>query len=116
MPGPVEIDQQVQDAFHQPPLSHRSDEFIRRFEGVRATLARMTGAKHVAGLSGSGTVGTEAVPSWLEGRGVVLVRGECGARLAGQASGWNLPVNVGEWPWGVPWDLERVATQLDGAQ
>ena len=116
MPGPVEIDQRVQDAFHQPPLSHRSDEFIRRFEGVRATLARMTGAKHVALLNGSGTLGNEAVASCLEGPGVVLVNGEFGARIARQATRWNLPVNIVEWPWGVPWDLDRVAAQLDGAQ
>ena len=116
MPGPVEIDHQVQNAFRQPTLSHRSDEFIRRFEGVRATLARMTGAKHVALLNGSGTLGNEAVASCLEGPGVVLVNGEFGARIARQAARWNLPVNIVEWPWGVPWDLERVATQLDGAR
>ena len=116
MPGPVEIDAKVQAAFHQPPLSHRSDEFIRRFEGVRATLARMTGAKHAALLNGSGTLGNEAVASCLEGPGVVLVNGEFGARIARQAARWNLPVNVVEWPWGVPWDLDRVATELDGAQ
>src|SRR6185312_17003545 len=89
MPGPVEIDHQVQKAFRQPPLSHRSAEFIRRFEGVRATLARMTGAKHVALLNGSGTLGNEAVASCLEGPGVVLVNGEFGARIARQAARWN---------------------------
>ncbi|MEO8052634.1 MAG: aminotransferase class V-fold PLP-dependent enzyme [Acidobacteriota bacterium] len=116
MPGPVEIDHRVQDAFRQPPLSHRSDEFIRRFEEVRATLARMTGAKHVALLNGSGTLGNEAVASCLEGPGVVLVNGEFGARIARQAARWNLPINIVEWPWGVPWDLDRVAKQLDGAR
>lgn len=116
MPGPVEIDAEVQAAFHQPPLSHRSEEFIRRFEGVRATLAKMTGAKHAALLNGSGTLANEAVASCLEGPGVVLVNGEFGARIARQAARWNLPVNVVEWPWGVPWNLDRVATQLDGAR
>ena len=55
MPGPVEIDAKVQAAFHKPSLPHRSEQFIRRFEGVRAALARMTGAKHAALLNGSGT-------------------------------------------------------------
>jgi len=116
MPGPVEIDAKVQAAFHKPSLSHRSEQFIRRFEGVRATLTWMTGAKHAALLNGSGTLGNEAVASCLEGPGVVLVNGEFGARLARQAARWNLAANVVEWPWGVPWDLDRIAAQLDGTQ
>jgi aspartate aminotransferase-like enzyme len=115
MPGPVEIDNKVQAAFHQPPLSHRGPEFIARFEGVRATLAQMTGARHVALLNGSGTLANDAVASCLEGPGVVLVNGEFGARLARQAERWNLPVRVLQWPWGTPWDLDRVARELDGA-
>jgi aspartate aminotransferase-like enzyme len=116
MPGPVEIDAKVQAAFHQPPLSHRGPEFIRRFESVRATLAQMTGARQVAIMNGSGTLANEAVASCLEGPGVVLVNGEFGARLARQAARWSLPVRVIEWPWGVPWDLDRVAQELDGAE
>ena len=116
MPGPVEIDEKVQAAFHQPPLSHRGPEFLSRFEGVRAKLARMTGARHVALMTGSGTLANEAVASCLEGPGVVLVNGEFGRRLARQAERWSLPVRVVEWPWGTPWDLDRVAQELDGAR
>ena len=115
MPGPVEIDAKVRAAFHQPPLSHRGPEFIRRFESVRSTLAKMTGVRRVAILNGSGTLANEAVASCLEGTGVVLVNGEFGARLARQAARWNLPLRVIEWPWGVEWDLDRVAPGLDGA-
>ena len=46
----------------------------------------------------------------------VLVNGEFGARLARQAARWNLSANIVEWPWGVPWDLDRIAAQLGGAQ
>ena len=115
MPGPVEIDAKVRSAFCQAPLSHRGPEFISRFEGVRATLAQMTGARHVALLNGSGTLANEAVGCCLEGPGVVLVNGEFGARLARQAERWRLPVRVIEWAWGVPWDLDRVAQELGDA-
>lgn len=116
MPGPVEIDAKVRAVFCQAPLSHRGTEFIERFEGVRATLAAMTGARHVALLNGSGTLANEAVASCLEGPGVVLVNGEFGGRLARQAQRWSLPVRTVEWPWGVPWDLNRVSDELGDAR
>lgn len=116
MPGPVEIDAKIRAVFCQAPLSHRSEEFIRRFEAVRATLAAMTGARHVAIMNGSGTLANEAVASCLEGPGVVLVNGEFGNRLAKQAQRWSLPLRFVEWPWGVPWDLERVEKELAGAR
>lgn len=115
MPGPVEIDAKVRAVFCQAPLSHRGTEFIEHFQGVRATLAKMTGARHVALMNGSGTLANEAVASCLEGPGVVLVNGEFGGRLARQAQRWNLPVRVVEWPWGVPWDLDRVSGELGDA-
>jgi aspartate aminotransferase-like enzyme len=116
MPGPVEIDAKVRKVFCQAPLSHRSSEFIHRFEGVRAVLAQMTGARHVGLMNGSGTLANEVVGSCLEGPGVVLVNGEFGARLAKQAERWRLPVRIVEWAWGMPWDLDRVARELDGAK
>ena len=116
MPGPVEIDSKIRAVFCQAPLSHRGPEFIRRFESVRSILAAMTGARHVALMNGSGTLANEAVASCLEGPGVVLVNGEFGDRLAQQAQRWSLPVRVVEWPWGVPWDLDRVAHELGDAR
>jgi aspartate aminotransferase-like enzyme len=115
LPGPVEIDAEITAAFHLPPISHRSLEFISHFEAVRARLLEMTGARRAALLHGSGTLANEAVVACLDGPGVVLVNGEFGARLARQARRWDLPARVLEWPWGTPWDLDRVAGELDGA-
>ncbi len=112
MPGPVEIDERIQAAFHLPPISHRGSEFLCRFEGVRATLSQMTGAPHVALFNGSGTLVNDAVASCLEGPGLVLVNGEFGARIAKQASRWGLPVRKLEWAWGTPWDLKEVEAAL----
>jgi aspartate aminotransferase-like enzyme len=116
MPGPVEISDEINTAFRLPPISHRSAEFIDRFESVRTRLCGMTGAAHACLMNGSGTLANEAIASCLEGPGVVLVNGEFGERLARQAQRWDLPVNVVEWPWGVPWDLNRVADEIRGAR
>jgi aspartate aminotransferase-like enzyme len=116
MPGPVEIAEEVSAAFHLPPISHRGEEFIGRFEAVRRRLRGLTGAAHVGLLTGSGTLANEVVASCLEGPGVVLVNGEFGARLARQAQRWELPVKVLNWPWGAPWDLEELSRSLDGAR
>jgi aspartate aminotransferase-like enzyme len=116
MPGPVEIAGEIQKAFHLPPLSHRGPDFVARFEGVRATLQRMTGARHVALLNGSGTLANEAIASCLDGPGLVLINGEFGARVARQAERWNLPVRTIEWQWGSSWDLNQVSEQLDGVE
>jgi aspartate aminotransferase-like enzyme len=116
MPGPVEIDPRIQAAFHLPPISHRGSEFLCRFEGVRATLSQMTGARHVALFNGSGTLVNEAVASCLEGPGLVLVNGEFGARLAKQAARWNLPVRTLEWTWGTSWNFKEVEAALSGVE
>jgi aspartate aminotransferase-like enzyme len=116
MPGPVEIADEVSQAFHLPPVSHRCEEFIGRFEAVRRRLRGLTGAANVALLTGSGTLANEVVASCLEGPGVVLVNGEFGARVARQAQRWELPVKILEWPWGAPWDLDELDRSLDGAQ
>jgi len=116
MPGPVEIAAPVRMAFHQAPVSHRSDEFVQSFEGVRARLRSMTGAPHVAMMPGSGTLANEVIAGSLEGPGVVLVNGEFGARIANQARAWLDDVKTIEWPWGTAWDLDDIERSLPGAR
>jgi aspartate aminotransferase-like enzyme len=111
----VEIDPRIQAALHLPPLSHRGSDFLCRFEGVRATLSDMTGARHVALFTGSGTLANEAIASCLEGPGLVLVNGEFGDRIAKQAARWNLPVRTLEWAWGSAWDFQQIEAALRGA-
>jgi aspartate aminotransferase-like enzyme len=45
-------------------------------------------------------------------RGVLLVNGEFGERLARQASRFGLRPRVLSWPWGKPWDLDELDTAL----
>src|SRR5258708_16213052 len=114
MPGPVEIAAPIRHAFGQPPISHRSAEFTRHYERVRAILRAMTGAPYVALFQGSGTLANEVVAAALEGPGLVLVNGEFVRRLADQARAWSLPVRTLEWPWGRAWDIDQIASALDG--
>ena len=114
MPGPVEIAAPIRHAFERPPISHRSDEFTRRYEGVRAALRSLTGAPHAALFQGSGTLANDVVAGALDGPGLVLINGEFGQRLADQARAWGLPVRTLEWPWGDAWDLDQIARAMDG--
>jgi aspartate aminotransferase-like enzyme len=113
LPGPVTSSAAVHAAFHQPPIYHRGPEFIALFRKVRQTLGVMVGGRDVALFNGSGTLANEAVAATLAsnsagGRGILLVNGEFGRRLASQATRFGLRPRLLEWRWGQPWDLEEV--------
>ncbi len=118
LPGPVTIAPAVQDAFHQPPIYHRGPEFIALFQKVRRTLRSLVGCRDVALFNGSGTLANEAVAAALaadsrSGRGILLVNGEFGQRLAKQATRFGLHPRILEWPWGQPWELEEIENAVD---
>ena len=114
MPGPVEIAAEVRQAFARPPVSHRSLEFLDAYESARETLGRLSGGLSVAVMVGSGTTANDCVAMHLraafqDAPGLVLVNGEFGERLAGQASRAGLHFRALRWHWGSPWDLEEIA-------
>lgn len=117
LPGPVTTAEAVRAAFHQPPIYHRGPEFIGLFQKVRQTLGQLVGGRDVALFNGSGTLANEAVGATLAagtapGRGVLLVNGEFGQRLARQATRFGLRPRLMNFPWGQPWDLDQVAAAL----
>ncbi|MCI0377701.1 MAG: aminotransferase class V-fold PLP-dependent enzyme [Gemmataceae bacterium] len=117
LPGPVTMSRAVRDAFSQPPIYHRGPEFIHRFVQVREHLARIVNGHHVAILNGSGTLANESIAATLaalpnRGKGVLLINGEFGERLAKQAIRFGLTAHTLEWKWGEPWDLEQVEKVL----
>jgi len=117
LPGPVTISPAVSHAFHQPPIYHRGPEFISLFQKVRRSLSVLVGGRDVALFNGSGTLANEAVAAALAagpqpGRGILLVNGEFGQRLARQAIRFGLHPRVLEWPWGQAWDLDEVESAL----
>jgi aspartate aminotransferase-like enzyme/predicted N-acetyltransferase YhbS len=117
LPGPVATGPAVCAAFKQPPLYHRGPEFLAVFDQVRQTLSTLVGGRDVALLNGSGTLANETVAATLAadpraGRGVLLVNGEFGQRLARQATRFGLQPRLLTWRWGQPWNLDEVAAAL----
>ena len=111
----------VEEAFHQPPVYHRGPEFIGRFAAVRRLLGDIVGGRDVAILNGSGTLANETIAATLaalhrnsatRGRGVLLINGEFGQRLAKQATRFGLEPRLLSWDWGKPWDLDEVDAAL----
>lgn len=116
LPGPVAIHPAVREALAAPAVSHRGAPFMAQVAELRAALCRMTSAPEVEVLLGSGTLGNEAVAaqlSLLGGRGLILVNGEFGHRLAGQARRWRLSFRELAAAWGEPWPLEEMRAALD---
>jgi aspartate aminotransferase-like enzyme len=127
LPGPVTIAPAVREAFQQPPIYHRDPEFIVHFEKVRSLLGNLVGGRNVALLNGSGTLANDAIAATLaaevnaerrtpkaqqESRGLILVNGEFGQRLARQAVRFGLNARVLAWAWGQPWNLSEIAAAL----
>lgn len=116
LPGPVAIHGEVLRALAGRPVSHRGSAFLAEMAEVRRELRRRTGAAHVEVLLGSGTLANEAVAAQLSlspGRGVILVNGEFGSRLAAQARRWRLSFQEVAAGWGEPWPLEALRHALD---
>lgn len=116
LPGPVALHDTVRQAMARPPVSHRSTGFMAEVAALRRDLCRLTGARHVEILLGSGTLANEAVAaqlSLLPGRGVILVNGEFGSRLAGQAERWRLSFREFAAGWGEPLPLDELRRTLE---
>jgi aspartate aminotransferase-like enzyme/GNAT superfamily N-acetyltransferase len=115
LPGPVNIPAAVMASMSRPMISHRSRKSLDDVATLQAQLCAMVGARYVEFLFGSGTLGNEAVAgqlSLLAGRGLVLINGEFGRRLADMAQRWQLCFDRVEIPWGESFSLAEIDTYL----
>jgi aspartate aminotransferase-like enzyme len=114
--GPVRIHPRVLRAMSMPSLNHRGDYFHGIVAEIRELLPVLFGAKgHQLILSGSGTAGLEAVYSSLvpkDGRTLVLTNGNFGERTDQIVRRYSANVTTLKFPWGQPWALEAVRTEL----
>ncbi|WP_313891896.1 GNAT family N-acetyltransferase [Psychrobacillus sp.] len=114
-PGPVTQSENIQGAFLEKPISHRSYEFKVMLERVKKKLLAMSGAKHVHLLVGSGTLANEAMIAQLkviDEKGLVLTNGAFGERIEKQAKRWQLAYDVQAYEWGTSFDLALIEKQL----
>ena len=115
LPGPVPLPPPVAAALAGAPQAHRWPEALARLDRVRALLRARTGARHVAVLTGSGTTANDLVAAQLRlrrGRGLVLVAGEFGGRLADAAGRAGLVFDVLRAPEGEVVHPEQLADAL----
>jgi len=113
LPGPVNTAPEVDAAFAEPAISHRSPEFLARMSDVRRRLCELTGARDVQVLTGSGSLANTVVAAQLSLRdttGLVIANGEFGERLADEARRNRLRFDTLRVPWGTPFNLRQVDT------
>ncbi|MEH7383336.1 aminotransferase class V-fold PLP-dependent enzyme [Bacillus sp. JJ1533] len=116
LPGPIKIQEDVKGALKQEPISHRSNEFLLQMRSVREKLCRMTNAKHVEVLVGSGTLANDVIAAQLAvsgGKGLILNNGEFGSRLIDHANRAGLTFNKLEKVWGVPITEAEIKKELE---
>ena len=103
MPGPVAMSDAVRAAFAEPPISHRSAEFMTLMNRVRGRLRDLCNVPDALLLLGSGTLANDAIGAQLAARGgpgLMLANGEFGERLIDHARRWWLDFQVLRAEWG----------------
>jgi aspartate aminotransferase-like enzyme/GNAT superfamily N-acetyltransferase len=115
LPGPVQVNAQVHDAFVRRPISHRDEAFAGLLDAVQRRLRLLTSAAHAAVLLGSGTLANDAVAAQLACKrapGLVLANGEFGERLVDHARRWRLDFDACRAQWGKPFDPDELSRRL----
>lgn len=127
-PGPVPVTRAVRESMAAPMVSHRSTEFEavyrRAHDGLDYVFTRSTPdeARTASGgapliLNGTATMAMEAAIANLAGADstvISLVNGKFGRRFTRIADG-HATVREVNADWGEPFDLDRVAAAIDGA-
>ena len=111
LPGPVSIHREVRRAFERPAESHRAEGFVEKFQKVRERLSRLTGAKQVQILVGSGTLANDTVAAQLslqDKPGLILSNGEFGDRLVDHARRFGLTFDTMQLAWGEPFEMAAI--------
>lgn len=115
LPGPVNPTKEVQRAFCEPPVSHRSRRFVEDIRETKQMLCDLVNADRVSILSGSGTLANDVIASHLslrDSRGLILSNGEFGERLLDHAGRCGLRFQKIQKPWGEAFDYDAIESVL----
>ena len=120
LPGPVELSAAVVNAFHEPPISHRSRTFLDLYAETRSRLGELMGGMETVVLGGSGTLANDAVAANLRAvfgsaEGLVIANGEFGERLVRQARCAGMTFRELRFAWGQPWSFRAIEEALKRA-
>ncbi|HEY0678127.1 MAG TPA: aminotransferase class V-fold PLP-dependent enzyme [Chitinophagaceae bacterium] len=113
--GPVGITTQVLNALKEPPVSHRSAEFIKLYNRTTSLLSNEFNVKQTYLLTGSGTLANEVMLQeikHLRGKGLILSNGEFGRRLVDQSTRNNINFDKYDIAWGASFDLNEVEKKI----
>jgi aspartate aminotransferase-like enzyme len=108
LPGPVDLHPRILEALASPAISHRDATFVTALRRTKKLLCRLTLARNVEILVGSGTLANDVVAAQLaalQGPGLVLSNGEFGERLVDHASRAGLRFVVERLDWGKAFDV-----------
>lgn len=116
IPGPTPVPPAVTAAMAQPLIGHRTQEFAELHARLEKKLQQVFGTEHeVYILTSSGTGGMEAAVANTINPGdrvLALVTGKFGERFAELAQVYGAEVEVLEFGWGNPVELEVVEDRL----
>ncbi|MGG3926469.1 GNAT family N-acetyltransferase [Metabacillus fastidiosus] len=113
IPGTVSINDAVTNAFMKKPSPHRSPYFSLLINEVKKKICKLTNAKYVQILLGTGTLANDVVANQLNGKGLILVNGEFGKRLVDHAKRSSLQFDVLEKDWGTPFVPLEITKQIE---
>ena len=116
LPGPVNIAPSVDNAFSNPPISHRSDEYLKIHNETRELLKKLVKSKHVEIFAGSGTLANDVIAgqlSLLPQKGLILSNGEFGKRIIKQAARFGLDFKTISIPLATPFNPKNIEKEIN---
>lgn len=116
IPGPTPVPPQVAEAMARPLIGHRTQDFADLYARLAKKLQQVFGTENdVFILTASGTGGMEAAVANTINPGdkvLALVAGKFGERFAELAKIYGAAVDVVEFDWGNPVDINVVENSL----
>lgn len=115
LPGPVNFNPNILKVLKRKPISHRSDNFIKKIKETEKLLYQIANTKSCILMSGSGTLANDAIAaqiSLIQGNGLILSNGAFGERLIDHAKRFNLKFDLIKNKWGTQFNYKEIETQL----
>ncbi|MFD2680439.1 aminotransferase class V-fold PLP-dependent enzyme [Bacillus seohaeanensis] len=116
LPGPVPLHEDVEQAFKQVAISHRSSDFVDEMKEVRTKLCSLVNAKEAQIVVGTGTLANDLVAAQIKklpGKGLVVANGEFGYRLIDHATRFKLDFYTIEKQWNEKVSMEEMERFLE---